>query len=247
MLGGAAEVPASAAIAVDSAGRPDSRQIAEAVAAGYRNLKLKITPATAVAELRQIISAHPEVGFGADANGSFGRSDWDHLEAVDSLGLVYLEQPGSRDDLAFHCEARARLRTPIALDESAADSAGIAQILDLGAADVITLKVGLLGTSRVLRQAQSIAAEGIGVRLGGLIESGIGRAHTAALAGNPVFAWPSDVAGSDRYFADDLVRPHWRIQEGSIRLSDGPGIGVAVAVDVVIAHSLASLTAVVSG
>lgn len=246
-LGGTAEVAASAAIGVDSDGRPDLAQVEAAVTSGYRNMKLKITPQSTVADLRQVVTAHPHVRFGADANASFGRSDRAHLEALDAVGLAYLEQPGSRYDLEFHCELRTHLQTPIALDESAADPAAITQIIDTGSADVITLKSGLLGSSRALQQAQTIAAAGIGVRLGGLIESGIGRAHTAALAGHPVITWPSDIAGSDRYFTEDLVRPQWRIRDGSIRIPDGAGIGVTVDRNALAAHALASLTAVVSG
>jgi O-succinylbenzoate synthase len=85
------------------------------------------------------------------------------------------------------------------------------------------------------------------VRLGGLIESGIGRAHTAALAGHPIITWPSDIAGSDRYFEDDLVRPQWRLREGLIRLPGDPGIGVNVDRNALETHSLASLTAVGCG
>lgn len=246
-LGGTPEVAPSAAIGVDSSGRPDVRQIDAASASGYKNMKLKVTPVCGAEDLRRILGMHPGICFGADANGSFDRSHLALLEAIDSLGLAYLEQPGDRNDLEFHREIRTFLQTPVALDESAADPAAIPHILSAAAADVITLKVGRLGASRALRLARSIKAEGVGVRLGGLIESGIGRAHTAALAGNPVFGWPSDIAASDRYFEDDLVRPQWRISDGMLVLPAAPGIGVAIDRDALESHSVASLRAVESG
>ncbi len=246
-LGGTAEVPASAAIGLNDSGRPDARQVAAAASSGYRNMKLKVTPLCRADDLRPIIHAHPGVAFGADANGSFTPSDRAALESLDTLGLTYLEQPGDRHDLEFHRELREFLQTPIALDESATDAEAIAQILAVGAADVITLKTGRLGASRALELARSIAAQGVGVRLGGLIESGIGRAHAAALAGNPVFGWPSDIAASDRYFADDMVRPQWRIGNGMLVLPADPGIGVAIDRDALDTHSVASLSAVESG
>jgi O-succinylbenzoate synthase len=246
-LGGTAEVMPSAAIGVDRSGRPDMRQVDAAAASGYRNMKLKVTPACGEDTLRRILDLHPGVSFGADANGSFDRSHRELLGEIDSVGLAYLEQPGARNDLEFHRDLRAQLQTPIALDESVANPGDIPRVLAAGAADVITLKTGLLGPSRTLQQARSIVGAGIGVRLGGLIESGIGRAHAAALAGHPVVTWPSDIAGSDRYFADDLVRPQWRLQDGLIRLSGKPGIGVTVDRAALTAHSRANLTAIGSG
>ena len=246
-LGGTPEVMASAAIGLEASGRPDKRQIDVAADSGYRNMKLKITPACTADDVRAILESHPHVVFGADANGSFGPEDRAALDALDSVGLAYLEQPGDPHDLDFHGKLRASLRTPVALDESAADADAIRRILASGAADVITLKTGRLGASRALDLARSITSQGVGVRLGGLVESGIGRAHAAALAGNPVFAWPSDLAASDRYFEDDLVRPQWRITDGTLGLPSGPGIGVAVDRDALDAHSAASLTVVQSG
>jgi O-succinylbenzoate synthase len=246
-LGGTREVVPSAAIGVDSSGRPDVRQIDVAAASGYLNMKLKISPACEAEALRRILDTHPGVSFGADANGSFDRSHRKLLAAIDSVGLAYLEQPGKRNDLEFHCDLRAQLQTPVALDESVADPRDIPRVLAAGAADVITLKTGLLGPSRALQQARLVVSAGIEVRLGGLIESGIGRAHAAALAGHPIVTRPSDIAGSDRYFEDDLVRPQWRLQDGLIRLSGEPGIGVTVDRSALTAHSLANLTSVGSG
>ena len=66
------------------------------------------------------------------------------------------------------------------------------------------------------------------MRLGGLLESGVGRAHAIALAAHPLFTVPGDIAGSDRYFANDLVIPQWRVDEGVIPLPETPGIGVLI-------------------
>ncbi|MDJ0664074.1 MAG: enolase C-terminal domain-like protein [Acidimicrobiia bacterium] len=247
ILDGAPQVVAGAAIGVDESGRPDTADIGAAALAGYRQMKLKITPACAAEDLRRVLDEHPEVSFGADANGSFTRSDRAALEAIDSVGLAYLEQPGSPLDLAFHRETRRHLQTPIALDESVADSDDIIRVLAADAADVINLKTGGLGASRALQLAQSITSEGVGVRLGGLIESGVGRAHAIALAGNPVFAWPGDIAASDRYFADDLVKPQWRASDGMLSIPDEPGIGVTIDRRALDAHSVASLSTVESG
>ncbi len=246
-LGSTPSFAASAAVGVDESGQPDRTQVIAAAAAGYVNVKLKLTPATDPAAVERLVQEHGQITFGADANGSLGPDDLELLDGLDSLGLGYLEQPGDPSDLRFHRDLRRRLQTPIALDESATMPRDIVDILDMEAADIVTLKAGRTGASVVLQQAEQITASGVGARLGGLLESGIGRAHSAAVAGHPLFEWPGDVAGSDRYFADDLVRPQWRTESGMITAPDSPGIGVAVDIDALTAHAVATLSSVDSG
>lgn len=227
-LGGSRLVQAGAAIGVGEDGQPHRDQIEAAAASEYRHVKLKITPATQSPQVESIVAAYPSITFGADANASLDRSDEGLLQAIDRIDLAYLEQPGPTGDLDWHQHLRRTMTTPIALDEGAATEAQIERALADGAADIITLKAGRFGTGRTLALAREIVESGIGVRLGGLLETGVGRAHTVALAAHPIFDHPGDIAASDRYFADDLVRPQWRIQAGEIPLPDSPGIGVAV-------------------
>ncbi|MDJ0953862.1 MAG: enolase C-terminal domain-like protein [Acidimicrobiia bacterium] len=228
VLGGETAVRASAAIGVDRDGQPDVGQVASAAAAGYRNAKLKITPRSKPGRVAELIGRYPEIRFAADANGSLDLAERALLASLDDLGLVYIEQPGDPSDLELHRRLRRQLETPLALDEAAATATQIAAILDAEAADIINLKTGRFGTSRTLRLATEIAAQGIEVRLGGLLESGVGRAHTVALASHPMFTVPGDIAGSDRYFANDLVVPQWRVNGGVIDLPEAPGIGVTI-------------------
>ncbi len=216
-LGDASPVWASAAIGVVENGEPDRRLLETAAASGYRFAKLKITQATSPAHVAAAIAAHPTIRFGADANGTLG-TDEHVLSALDELGLAYIEQPGPAQDLDFHSRIRTMLETPISLDESAATPGSIARIIAAGAADIVNLKVGRFGPARTLQLATELRQAGLGARLGGLIETGIGRAHTVALAAHGPFAVVGDIAASDRYFADDLVRPQWRLDHGELPL-----------------------------
>ena len=227
-LGGKGQVPASAAIGVDNEGQPDRTQLKSAAASGYRHMKLKVTPATDPERVAALARQHPDITFGVDANGSLGFEEIRLLSALDTIGLEYIEQPGTPDDLDLHARLRRRLNTPISLDESAHSSEAVAQIVTLGAADIVNLKVGRFGTVKTLGIATDLAAGGIRVRIGGLIETGIGRAHSVALATHPVFTVVGDIAGSDRYFADDLVVPQWRANDGYLSPPSAPGIGVTV-------------------
>jgi O-succinylbenzoate synthase len=240
-LGGGQRVAASAAIGTDEAGRPDTTQIDTAVGAGYAHMKLKITPRTDIRRVAALVTEFPGIGFGVDANGAFGASELPMLTALDGIGLEYIEQPAAADDLAIHSLLCKQMSTPICLDESAHSPAAIARIVASEAADIVNLKVGRFGTNAALNLATGLIGSGMQVRLGGLLESGIGRAHTIALAAHPCFTVVGDIAGSDRYFNDDLVRPQWRIEDGHFTLPSSPGIGVAIDEEAVRAVSVDSI------
>ena len=62
---------------------------------------------------------------------------------------------------------------------------------------------------------------------GGMLESGIGRAHNLHLATLPNFKFPNDIAASKRYYEEDLIDPPVEITgKGTIKVPDLPGIGV---------------------
>lgn len=237
ILGSNGSVTASAAIGMTTNGTPDPAQIEAAGLAGYSHVKLKVVPSTDPEHIAALRAEYPQLRFGADANGSLTRAHMSMLVALDRLGLEYIEQPGPPDALDFHAELRRSMKTAIALDESAGSLQRIRQIVATGAADVINLKVGRFGTISTRRLAGDIVAGGLRARIGGLIETGVGRAHTAALAGHQFFTVVGDLAGSDRYFSDDLVRPQWTVDNGQIHLPDAPGIGVTVDEEAVTAHA----------
>ena len=223
-----APVSASAAIGLTDNHQPDNEAIATAAAAGYRYMKLKLDAHTDIELLRRTIAEYPEVTFGADANQSLADCESHELMAIDRLGLAFLEQPGRATDLEWHRRLRAVIDTPLALDESVASTDGVGLVAAIGAADIVTLKVGRFGTATTLRLAEEVAAHGLQARLGGLLESGIGRAHSVALAGRPEFSVVGDIAACDFYVATDLVNPPWRVRDGLLHQPVGPGIGVEV-------------------
>lgn len=234
---------ASAAIGLDDNHQPDRKAISAAAAGGYRHMKLKIDALTEPAELRRTLADYPDVAFGADANQSLAGCQRPHIMAIDELGLEYLEQPGKAADLDWHCKLRNEIGTPVALDESASTAAGVASIAAVGAADIVTLKAGRFGTATTLRLAQGVVHRGLEARLGGLLESGIGRAHSVALAGRREFSVVGDIAASDFYFGADLVIPSWRLRDGTLEQPGAPGIGVDVDEQLLALYGVDSLLA----
>ncbi len=187
--------------------------------------KFKVTPET-VGRLAEIRELHPSLPMAADANGSFPDAaalpDW-----LDDVALVYLEQPFPADDLAAHVALRAGSRTPVALDESLRDVAAIRRVIEAGAADVLSVKPARLGGAQAAIEALDLAlASGTAAFVGGMLETGVGRATAAAVATHPGATLPTDLGPSARYFARDVVEPVLASDRGLL-VREGPGIGVA--------------------
>ncbi len=215
-------ITAGAVVSLDT----PERALTEAeryVAAGYRHLKVKVAPGHDAARVEAVRSAFPDLSLGADGNGSY-RPGAD-LRWADDLNLEYFEQP--YPGMAEHAVLRSTLRTPVCLDESVAgpDSAGEALVT----APMLALKPSRLGweaTRRIHAVAASVA--GARLRTGGMLESGVGRAHALAAASLRGFTVPGDLGASDRYFERDVVQPAWVLSDGAIELPERPGIGVTV-------------------
>ena len=207
----------------------------EALAAGYRRIKLKIEPGRDVAYVRAVRAAlGPDVALSADANGSYTLDDDGHLralEALDSFGLTMIEQPLVAGDLLRHATLQSRLTTRLCLDESISDLRDTEVMLTLGSGRVVNLKPGRVGG---LREALAIhdlcARAGVPVWCGGMLECGIGRAYNVALASLPGFTEPGDLSPSARYWTRDVVSPEWTMDErGRVRVPlDRPGLGINV-------------------
>jgi O-succinylbenzoate synthase len=73
---------------------------------------------------------------------------------------------------------------------------------------------------------------GVGVRSGGMLETGIGRALNLAVAALPGCTLPPDLGPSRRYFSEDLTVPFDALR-GSMAVPNGPGLGVEPRPDVV--------------
>jgi o-succinylbenzoate synthase len=75
---------------------------------------------------------------------------------------------------------------------------------------------------------------GIPVWCGGMLESGVGRAHNIALSTLENFSLPGDVSASARYFAEDIVEPEVTVSShGEIAIPDTPGRGYEVKSDLI--------------
>ena len=232
-LGGTRErVPVGVSVGLKPDDEALHRSVAEYVAEGYARIKIKVKPGRDVEMLTGLRQGFPEVPFMADANSAYDLADVDRLRALDELDLMMIEQPLRYDDFRDHAQLQAALRTPLCLDESIESLEDTELALELDACRVINIKPGRVGGL-----ASSIAIHdrmgrvGLPVWCGGMLESGVGRAHNVALASLPGFTLPGDISASRRYWAQDIVDPEFVVQDGHMVVPTGPGIGVDVDVD----------------
>ncbi|MFL5561579.1 MAG: o-succinylbenzoate synthase [Gemmatimonadaceae bacterium] len=202
-----------------------------AVSDGYGKIKVKIRPGADVDYVRAVRRALGDaVSLMADANSAYRLTDADHLARLDEFGLIMIEQPLGRDDLVRHAELQKRLRTPICLDESVTDADRCEDMIALGAGRIVNIKPGRVGGFTMSKRIHDICeSHGLPVWCGGMLESGIGRAHNIALASLPNFSLPGDLSPSARYWEQDVVTPEWTMdRDGLVPVPvDRPGIGVA--------------------
>ncbi|GIW72973.1 MAG: hypothetical protein KatS3mg102_2515 [Planctomycetota bacterium] len=203
-------------------------EVEQRLAEGYQRVKLKVRPGFARLPLAAVRARFAALPLAADGNGAFSPAELAELQALDELGLLFLEQPLAHDDLVEHARLRRRLRTPICLDESLDGLAALDAALALGALDVVNLKSARMGGPAVALAALARCRErALPCWCGGMLETGIGRAAHVALAACPGFTQPGDLSASDRYYAEDIIEPPFRLgPDGTLAVPSGPGLGV---------------------
>jgi O-succinylbenzoate synthase len=204
--------------------------IAQEVTAGYQRIKIKIKPGWDIGVLDKVRERFPDLPLMADANSAYALGDKAHIKSLDRFRLMMLEQPLAHDDLIDHARLQQSLETPICLDESIRTVRHAEQAIELGSCRIINVKLGRVGGFAAARAIHDCClAGGIPVWCGGMLESGIGRAHNIALSTLPNFVLPGDVSASKRYWRQDVIQPEVEVNPGgAIPVADGAGIGYAV-------------------
>jgi o-succinylbenzoate synthase len=197
------------------------------LAAGYQRIKLKIKPGWDVDVIRQVRERFPAIRLMADANSAYTLADTAQLKRLDEFHLMMIEQPLAHDDIIDHARLQAALDTPICLDECIRSAHHAEQAIAMQACRIINIKLGRVGGFAEARKLHEVClAHGIPVWCGGMLESGIGRAHNVALSTLPNFVLPGDVSASKRYWQRDIVVPPVEVTpKGTIEVRDEIGFG----------------------
>jgi O-succinylbenzoate synthase len=203
-------------------------RVARELAAGYQRIKIKIKRGWDLDAVARVRAEFGDVPLMVDANAAYTVDDAAHLAALDDHRLMMIEQPLEYDDVMDHAALQRAIATPICLDESIHSVRVARDAIAAGACRIINIKPGRVGGHHESVRLHDLCANhGIPVWHGGMLETGIGRAHNIHLASLPNFSLPGDIAASRRYYDPDLIEPPIDVaSDGTIAVPDGPGIGV---------------------
>jgi o-succinylbenzoate synthase len=208
-------------------------KVEKELAAGYQRIKIKIKPGWDVEPTRALRERFPRIRLMVDANSAYRLEDAPLLKQLDAYHLMMIEQPLGHDDIYAHAQLQRQLETPICLDECIHDIEHARAAIEIGACRIINIKLGRVGGHTPARRIHDIClAKSVPVWSGGMLESGIGRAHNIAMSTQENFSLPGDVSASKRYWTEDVIAPEVEVSpKGTIHVPSGPGIGYAPRLD----------------
>jgi O-succinylbenzoate synthase len=231
LLGGTlTEIPCGVSLGIQADVHRLLDLVEKEVAAGYQRIKLKIKPGKDVDVVREVRKQFPRIKLSVDANSAYTLADSDHLKRLDEFHLLMMEQPLDWDDIYFHSHLQKQILTSICLDESIRNLRNANAAVEMGSCRVINIKLGRVGGHGEAASIQNFCrSREIPVWCGGMIESGIGRAHNIAMSTQAGFVWPGDVSASQRYWDEDVIHPEVEVQaNGFIRVPENPGLGYEI-------------------
>jgi O-succinylbenzoate synthase len=197
---------------------------------GYQRVKVKIKPGKDLDFVAAVRKQFPKTRLMADANSAYRFADAEFLQKFDALDLMMIEQPLEWDDMYHHSKLQPLLKTPICLDECIHNPDHAEAAINMGACRIINVKLGRVGGHAHAKRIEEFClSRGAPVWCGGMLETGIGRAHNIAMSTLPGFVLPGDVSASQRYWDEDVIEPEVEVTpNGTIKVPTAPGIGYAV-------------------
>jgi O-succinylbenzoate synthase len=200
------------------------------LAAGYQRIKLKIKPGKDIDFVAAVRRQFPRIQLSVDANSAYTLADLSHLKRLDDFGLLMIEQPLDWDDIYAHSKLQSQLDTALCLDECINNVRHAEAAIELKSCRIINIKLGRVGGHSGARSVHDLCHQhSIPVWCGGMLESGIGRAHNVAMSTLPNFKLPGDVSASQRYWHEDVIEPEIEVsRQGTISAPKTAGLGYEV-------------------
>lgn len=198
--------------------------------AGYKRIKIKISPTWDYDVIKAVRAEFGNILLMGDANSAYTLADIDLLKSLDEFNLMMLEQPLPFDDIIDHAKLQAQIKTPICLDEPIRSADDARKAIELGSGRIINLKNGRVGGHTQSKLVEKTCRDaGMPVWCGGMLESGIGRAHNIAISTLAGYTMPGDVSASKRYWHEDIIEPAVEVSpQGTIAAPEEPGIGFEI-------------------
>ena len=236
LLGGTRKIiPCGVSIGIQSSPEKLMEVIERELEAGYLRIKLKCKAGWDTDIFAMVRAKWDKILLSCDANSAYRLKDTDHIANWDQFKLLMIEQPLWYDDFYFHAMLQKRLKTAICLDESIRNRRDALAAIACQSCRIINIKVGRVGGfSEAIAVHNAAMERGVPVWCGGMLETGIGRAHNIALSSLPGFTLPGDVSASKRYWAEDIIEPEVTVSKhGEIVVPTEAGRGFAVRKDLV--------------
>ena len=230
-LGGTREeIPCGVSIGIQDSPEALLEKIEKELNAGYQRIKIKIKPGWDLDVVRRVRERYPEILFSVDANSAYTLADAPLFQALEEFNLMMIEQPLAHDDMFDHAELQKQIKTALCLDESVRSAEDARHAIDIEACRIINVKLGRVGGHAEAKRVEGVCrSAAVPVWCGGMLESGIGRAHNIAMATLAGFTLPGDVSASARYWKEDIIEPPVTVSgRGTIAAPDKPGIGFEV-------------------
>jgi o-succinylbenzoate synthase len=199
--------------------------------AGYQRIKIKIAPGWDAEVIEKVRAKFGDILLMGDANSAYTLADVELFRRMDEFDLMMFEQPLAHDDMIDHSILQSEIKTPICLDESVHSPHDAQKAIDIKACRIINVKLGRVGGhAEAIRVERVARANSIPIWCGGMLESGIGRAHNIAMSTLAGFTLPGDVSASKRYWHEDVIAPEVEVTPRGtiIAPDDAPGIGFEV-------------------
>jgi O-succinylbenzoate synthase len=205
-------------------------KIRKEVDAGYQRIKIKIKPGWDLDIVERVRKEFPDIRLMGDANSAYKLSDVPLFQKMDQFNLMMFEQPLAHDDIFDHSVLQRQIQTPVCLDESIRSPEDATHAIAMESCRIINVKLGRVGGHAEAKRIERIACDNeIPIWCGGMLESGIGRAHNIAMSTLAAFTLPGDVSASARYWEEDIIDPPVTVSaRGTIKVPDAPGIGFNV-------------------
>lgn len=224
------EVQAGISLGIQDSVEELLTKIDAAVKKGYKRIKVKIKPGWDYDVLKRVRQEFQAITLWADANAAYDLGDIELVKSFDEFKLGLIEQPFDHNDIIDHSRLQEQIKTHVCLDESIQSPRVAQQAIEIGACRVINVKVSRLGGHHQSIMTARIASKSnIPVWVGGMLESGVGRAHNVAMASLPPFVLPNDISETSRYYSEDIAMPHFTLNSnGAVCVPTGAGIGITV-------------------
>jgi len=236
LLGGTlGEIACGVSLGIRESPQALVKKVEEELRSGYQRIKLKIKPGKDLDFVAAVRKEFPDILLSVDANSAYELKDVDHLKKLDRFNLLMIEQPLQWDDILSHAKLQSQVRTAICLDECINNVAHAVAAIEVGACRIINIKLGRVGGHSSARQVHDVCQQhSLPVWCGGMLESGIGRAHNIAMSTLPNFTLPGDVSASQRYWQEDIIKPEVEVtSHGTICVPPSTGLGYIVKRDLV--------------